>query len=101
MEQDEKKHEEVKPAVPSEEKVPATAVTSTAAEQPPVKKQGRGQWIAIYILLGVSAALSIFIYIENMPPPAHLYDALAKCIAETSTTFYGAFWCPHCAEQKT
>jgi len=30
-----------------------------------------------------------------------VYDSLAKCIAQSSTTFYGAFWCPHCAAQKT
>lgn len=74
---------------------PAAEPTAT-----PAKKEGRGQWIAIYILFGISAVLAVFIYIENLPPPAHLYDAFAKCIAETSTTFYGAFWCPHCAEQK-
>ncbi|MFA6024750.1 MAG: hypothetical protein WC777_06175 [Candidatus Gracilibacteria bacterium] len=28
------------------------------------------------------------------------YDAFATCIAESDTTFYGAFWCPHCADQK-
>jgi hypothetical protein len=26
---------------------------------------------------------------------------LAKCISQSSTTFYGAFWCPHCHDQKT
>ncbi|MDQ5901432.1 MAG: hypothetical protein QG580_147 [Patescibacteria group bacterium] len=28
------------------------------------------------------------------------YDALASCIAESGATFYGAFWCPHCNNQK-
>lgn len=28
------------------------------------------------------------------------YDALAQCIAEKGAVFYGAFWCPHCQEQK-
>lgn len=28
------------------------------------------------------------------------YDAFASCIAGSGTTFYGAFWCPHCAAQK-
>ncbi len=26
--------------------------------------------------------------------------ALAQCMAEKGTTFYGAFWCPHCQKQK-
>ena len=30
----------------------------------------------------------------------HKYDALASCLGEKGATFYGAFWCPHCNEQK-
>ena len=49
---------------------------------------------------GLCAVLSLFLYIKTMPPPNGKYDAFAKCIANTSTTFYGAFWCPHCEAQK-
>ena len=28
------------------------------------------------------------------------YDALATCLGESGATFYGAFWCPHCNDQK-
>ena len=27
-------------------------------------------------------------------------DTLAQCLTENGATFYGAFWCPHCADQK-
>ena len=27
-------------------------------------------------------------------------DEFAKCLTENGAKFYGAFWCPHCAEQK-
>lgn len=27
-------------------------------------------------------------------------DAFAQCIADSGAKFYGAFWCPHCADQK-
>jgi large repetitive protein len=27
-------------------------------------------------------------------------DDLAKCLTEKGTVFYGAFWCPHCSDQK-
>ena len=57
--------------------------------------------IAIIVMFAICAALAIFVYWEGLPPPAHLYDALAKCIAQSDTTFYGASWCPHCAAQKT
>lgn len=28
------------------------------------------------------------------------FDEFAKCTKENGATFYGAFWCPHCNEQK-
>jgi thiol-disulfide isomerase/thioredoxin len=28
------------------------------------------------------------------------YDTLATCLKEKGATFYGAFWCPHCRDQK-
>lgn len=28
------------------------------------------------------------------------YDAFAQCITGNGATFYGAFWCPHCQDQK-
>ncbi|MBI2024207.1 hypothetical protein HYT00_02380 [Candidatus Giovannonibacteria bacterium] len=27
-------------------------------------------------------------------------DGFAKCLGEKGAKFYGAFWCPHCANQK-
>jgi thiol-disulfide isomerase/thioredoxin len=56
--------------------------------------------IAIWILVAIAVALGAFVYIRNIPPANGKYDAFAKCIANTSTTFYGAFWCPHCQAQK-
>ncbi len=28
------------------------------------------------------------------------YDEFAICLKDKGATFYGAFWCPHCANQK-
>jgi len=56
--------------------------------------------VATWILVGIALVAGGILYIENMPPPNGTYDAFAKCIANTSTTFYGAWWCPHCHEQK-
>ncbi len=63
-------------------------------------KKARRVKVAMWICIVIAALLAIFIYIETIPPPAGKYDAFAKCIANTSTTFYGAFWCPHCHDQK-
>jgi hypothetical protein len=27
-------------------------------------------------------------------------DGFAQCLTERGATFYGAFWCPHCKDQK-
>ena len=76
------------------------AVPPVATEQQ--KKELRRIKYAIWIMLAVCAVLGAYVYSQSIPPPPHKYDALAKCIAQTpSTTFYGAFWCPHCAAQKT
>jgi hypothetical protein len=57
--------------------------------------------ISIGAMFAICAVLAAYVYIQSLPPPAHKYDVLAQCIAKSSATFYGAFWCPHCAEQKT
>jgi hypothetical protein len=30
----------------------------------------------------------------------HQYDAFAKCLKDRGLVMYGAYWCPHCSEQK-
>ena len=55
---------------------------------------------ALWILVAIAAFLAGFLYLKTAPPPNGTYDALARCIASTTTKFYGAFWCPHCADQK-
>ena len=56
--------------------------------------------LATYIIFGICAILAGYIYSATKPPPDGTYDAFAQCIGHTSTTFYGAWWCPHCEAQK-
>jgi hypothetical protein len=56
--------------------------------------------IALWIVIAIAVALSAFLYVKNLPPPNGKYDAFAQCIANTSTTFYGAAWCDNCLNQK-
>ncbi|MDE2019702.1 MAG: hypothetical protein KGJ13_05155 [Patescibacteria group bacterium] len=65
-----------------------------------IQKSLRRVKIALWILAAVAVFLAIFLYVKTAPPPNGTYDALAKCIASTTAKFYGAFWCPHCADQK-
>ena len=52
-------------------------------------------WIVLAVLIvgGFGASL----YMKTLPGK---YDALAQCLGEKGAKFYGAFWCPHCQEQK-
>jgi hypothetical protein len=50
-------------------------------------------WVGIaVVLIGVYGA---FWYHNN-----HRYDGFAKCLTSKQVKMYGAYWCPHCAEQK-
>ncbi|HXK35049.1 MAG TPA: thioredoxin domain-containing protein [Candidatus Paceibacterota bacterium] len=50
------------------------------------------------ISLAVLAVLIVFL-VNNSKKPGEL-DAFAACLEEKSAVFYGAFWCPHCQNQK-
>ena len=65
-----------------------------------LKKQKRSVFVWIIILLVVCAGAATVVYFQSLPPPFGTYDAFAKCIASTTTKFYGAWWCPHCHNQK-
>lgn len=52
--------------------------------------------IAAFVI--IFAAVIGWQYYANAQPGK--YDGFASCIEESGATFYGAFWCPHCNEQK-
>jgi hypothetical protein len=52
---------------------------------------GAGFLVAIALITGYA------VYDSKRPGA---YDEFAQCIAESGTIFYGAFWCPHCQNQK-
>ncbi|MDP3953733.1 MAG: hypothetical protein Q8P99_02855 [bacterium] len=51
--------------------------------------------IAIVIVASVIGAL---VFYSNQPGPL---DTFAKCLGDQESTFYGAYWCPACNQQKT
>jgi hypothetical protein len=51
--------------------------------------------IAVLIL----AAFAAVIYL-GLRKRGSRFDSFAKCIAAKQAKMYGAYWCPHCAEQK-
>ncbi|MEN9621877.1 MAG: hypothetical protein RLZZ67_311 [Candidatus Parcubacteria bacterium] len=52
-------------------------------------------WIIIGILVvGIFAGM---VWYSSQPGK---YDEFATCIKDSGATFFGAFWCSHCQEQK-
>ncbi|MBX4206227.1 hypothetical protein KW784_00320 [Candidatus Parcubacteria bacterium] len=52
-------------------------------------------WILILLVLAGG-----FVWLVRTPGRPGKLDAFATCIKDAGATFYGAFWCPHCAAQK-
>jgi len=49
--------------------------------------------IGILVLVGI-------VYVLAAPSKPGQYDTFATCLGEQGAIFYGAFWCPHCRDQK-
>jgi thiol-disulfide isomerase/thioredoxin len=60
--------------------------------------KGRGVMIfwGVIVLL-IVGGFGASMYMKTLPGK---YDGLAQCLGEKGAKFYGAFWCPHCQEQK-
>jgi thiol-disulfide isomerase/thioredoxin len=54
-------------------------------------------FMVIFIILGLGLAVGLSVF-ENKGPGK--YDELAQCVKNSGAKFFGAFWCPHCADQK-
>ncbi len=52
-------------------------------------------WIIIIAVIG--AFTSLFVYSASKPGKL---DSFATCLKDSGAEFYGAFWCPHCKNQK-
>lgn len=53
-----------------------------------------------YIGLAVIAVIALVggvVWYNSTPGK---YDTFAQCINDSGAKFYGAFWCPHCENQK-
>ena len=53
--------------------------------------------ITLYAAL-VAIAIGLIYYFVNRS--RHQYDAFARCLTARGVKMYGAWWCPHCIEQK-
>ncbi len=56
-------------------------------------------WFAGIFVVVVIGLLVVSKAVSNNSGPTNL-SGFAQCLKESGATFYGAFWCPHCAAQK-
>jgi thiol-disulfide isomerase/thioredoxin len=56
--------------------------------------------IIMYVAIAIAVVATAFVYFKYLPPPNGKYDSFAECIKAGGATFYGAFWCPHCQNEK-
>ncbi|MEK7506283.1 MAG: thioredoxin domain-containing protein [Patescibacteria group bacterium] len=57
--------------------------------------------ISVGVLVLIIAALVLVMALTNSPTKANAaIDAFAKCLASKDVVVYGAYWCPHCQNQK-
>lgn len=55
----------------------------------------------LIIVIG-AAAIAVFVYfnLTGGGTGPGKYDEFAKCLTSSGVKMYGAFWCPHCENQK-
>src|SRR5271154_852704 len=67
------------------------------------EKQQEGQpntlWPKIAIIVIVIAIVAGLLWFLRRKQSSHL-DAFAHCLSDKQAKMYGAYWCPHCADQK-
>ncbi|HVO60276.1 MAG TPA: hypothetical protein VMT53_05040 [Terriglobales bacterium] len=69
-----------------------TEVQPEVASERPVS--GKKIVVGIFIL-AAGLLIAMILYRQS-----HRYDAFAKCLKDRHVLMYGAYWCPHCVEQK-
>ena len=53
--------------------------------------------VPVIVLVVIIAAI---VWLVMAPEKPGKYDTFAACLGEKGAIFYGAFWCPHCQNQK-
>mgnify|MGYP001610879759 CR=1 FL=1 len=56
--------------------------------------------IIAIILLSVVVAVMLVAWVAVRQSVPSKFDDFARCLKEKGAVFYGAFWCPHCNDQK-
>ncbi len=53
----------------------------------------------LWIFIGIVVIVIVFYSIPSVEPST-VYDDFAQCLTDSGAKMFGAYWCPHCLEQK-
>lgn len=53
--------------------------------------------VFVFFIIVIVVVAGVFL---NKPKEVGKFGPLAQCINDSGAKFYGAFWCPHCQDQK-
>lgn len=62
-----------------------------------MKKPSSTVWMIVLAVVVFGALIGGLVYQNNAPSK---YDDFAQCLTDKGATMYGAYWCPHCADQE-
>lgn len=57
--------------------------------------------IITYSIIGLLTIIGFSVLLVKQSNTPGKYDQFASCLGEKGAKFYGAFWCPHCRNQKS
>lgn len=62
--------------------------------------QNQKRAVAVIIALGLAVFVFVFILGRGTTKPTVALDGFAECLTGRGWTMYGAYWCPHCQNEK-
>ena len=71
-----------------------TTVNSQHTRKKNIKKY------SIISVAGLIIAIALFFLLSSSGNKPSQHDSFAQCLTANGATMYGAYWCPHCADQK-
>jgi len=58
------------------------------------------RWIWLWVAVAIAIVAWGIYYLAYYRKPVSTLDGFAKCVSRAGAKMYGAWWCPHCADQK-
>ena len=73
---------------------------SDQREAEAVAAQQGPRWTWLWLGVAVAVVAWAIYYFAFYRKPVSTLDSFAQCLTKKDVKMYGAWWCPHCAEQK-